>query len=71
MTLVLRCQSCRSSQLEIRSATPPHHAGLYCQNCDRWLRWLSRYQAKTFSRHLPQQAAEPQRQLSLLEGGES
>uniref|UniRef100_A0A832H5B6 Uncharacterized protein n=1 Tax=Oscillatoriales cyanobacterium SpSt-402 TaxID=2282168 RepID=A0A832H5B6_9CYAN len=69
--LTLRCQSCKSSNLEIRQGTPPHYASLCCCDCDRFVRWLSQYQAKTFQRHLPT-AQEPGalEQLNLLEGGE-
>jgi hypothetical protein len=66
--LTIRCQSCKSLNLEIRPGTPPHYAALCCQNCDRHVRWLSAYQAKTFGRHLPKAATE---QRGLLEGGES
>lgn len=68
MTLVLRCQKCRNSSLEIRSGTQGHHADLWCGQCDRFIRHLSKYQARAFERHLPK--PEPQ-QLSLLpQGGE-
>lgn len=53
MSLILRCQKCRSLNLAIGSGDESHHASLNCSDCGRFVRWLSVQQAKTFGRHLP------------------
>lgn len=59
MSLTLRCQSCRSADLEILRGTGEHHSEIRCKKCDRVVRTLSAYQAKTFARHLPTRDLEP------------
>lgn len=69
MSLVLRCKSCRSADLEILRGAGEHHAEIRCRQCDRTVRNLSKYQARTFARHLPTRQVEPV-QGELL-GGEA
>lgn len=71
MIIVPKCRSCKSRNLEIRDGGRSHHAALYCSDCDRFVRWLTQYQATAFGRHLPQQQPAPEQQLSLLEGGDA
>lgn len=72
MSLVLRCQTCRSSNLEIRAGSDSKHfASLHCTECDRLIRWLTESQAKSFGRHLPKPKQQAPEQLSLLTEGES
>lgn len=58
MTLILRCQSCKSADLEILRGSAEHHSELRCKQCDRVVRTLSAYQAKAFSRHIPTRQIE-------------
>lgn len=69
MSLVLRCQSCRSLNLRIGSGSGPHHASLICGDCDRHVRWLKPHQAKTIANHLPAPVEPIPEQLDLFEGG--
>ena len=57
MSLVLRCRTCRNSNLQIRSGID--------------IRWLTESQARSFGRHFPKPKKQAPQQLSLLEGGKS
>lgn len=72
MSLILRCQNCRSADLQIGEGVGPHFASLVCGHCGRRLRWLSKYQAKSFGAHLPtveSRVSSRSQQLDLFASG--
>lgn len=71
MSLILRCQTCRSLNLRIGEGSGPHHASLICRDCGRHVRWLSPHQTKTFANHLPARGEARSEQLPLFDGGDA
>jgi hypothetical protein len=39
---VVWCSFCNSENLEIREGKGPHAGALYCADCERWLKWISK-----------------------------
>lgn len=40
----MKCSHCDSVNLEIRDGKGPHFSALYCQKCQRFIKWLSQRQ---------------------------
>lgn len=37
---MIECPKCNSKENYTKKGTPPHHMGVFCKSCDRWLKWI-------------------------------
>jgi len=65
---MIECPRCKSKENYTKKGTPPHHMGIFCKKCNRWLKWTKKPVVKKETYEINRDPVQPKDPRNWLFG---